>query len=187
MFFYFEILLWFSKNVLTTFCVAFLSFFRYPVHLSVNDWKEPDIVEHAKSQALTGSVRVSKLSPGKSYDLLRFDGYDTIPKDGNFQQGAYVSRRTFVAVGDTYEWVDDKTIDSSSSTYYYCVATIDSDTTALPTPNPAQARYQDTDFVALIHFNMGTFAHNGDPCCDKTNWDVKAPYATGKVRYFEFT
>ena len=144
-------------------------------------------------------MRVSKLSPGKSYDLLRFDDYDTIPKDGNFQQGAYVSRRTFVAVGDTYEWVDDKTIDSSSSTYYYCVATnanaqkgtldIDSDTTALPlpTPNPAQARYQDTDFVALIHFNMGTFAHNGDPCCDKTNWDVKAPYATGKVRHFEPT
>ena len=26
-----------------------------------------------------------------------------------------------------------------------------------------------------IHFNMGTFAHNGDPCCDASNWDVKAP------------
>lgn len=22
-------------------------------------------------------------------------------------------------------------------------------------------------------------AHNGDPCCDPTNWNVKAPYATG--------
>jgi hypothetical protein len=31
------------------------------------------------------------------------------------------------------------------------------------------------------HFNMGTFAHNGDPCCDATNWDVQAPYATGKT------
>lgn len=51
----------------------------------------------------------------------------------------------------------------------------------LPVPTPAQARYQDTDFVALIHFNMGTFAHNGDPCCDASNWDVKAPYATGKT------
>ena len=46
---------------------------------------------------------------------------------------------------------------------------------------PAQLRYQSTDFVALIHFNMGTFAHNGDPCCDASNWDVKAPYATGKT------
>merc|ERR1711871_1316971 len=51
----------------------------------------------------------------------------------------------------------------------------------LPVPTPSQARYQDTDFIALIHFNMGTFAHNGDPCCDPTNWDVKAPYATGKT------
>mmetsp|Transcript_21178 Transcript_21178/g.46020 ORF Transcript_21178/g.46020 Transcript_21178/m.46020 type:complete len:474 (-) Transcript_21178:57-1478(-) len=51
----------------------------------------------------------------------------------------------------------------------------------IPTPNAAQARYQDTDFVALIHFNMGTYAHNGDPCCDPTNWDVQAPYATGKT------
>jgi alpha-L-fucosidase len=28
---------------------------------------------------------------------------------------------------------------------------------------------------------VGTFAHNGDPCCDATNWNVKAPYATGKT------
>ena len=53
--------------------------------------------------------------------------------------------------------------------------------TFIATPTPAQARYQDTDFIALIHFNMGTFAHNGDPCCDPSNWDVKAPYATGKT------
>ena len=47
----------------------------------------------------------------------------------------------------------------------------------IPTPSPAQLRYMATDFIALIHFNLGTFAHNGDPCCDATNWDVKAPYA----------
>jgi hypothetical protein len=52
----------------------------------------------------------------------------------------------------------------------------------LPMPNPSQSRYQQTDFVALIHFNMGTFAHNGDPCCDATNWDVRAGYAAGKTR-----
>lgn len=26
---------------------------------------------------------------------------------------------------------------------------------------------------------MGTYAHNGDPCCDASNWDVHAPYAAG--------
>ena len=51
----------------------------------------------------------------------------------------------------------------------------------IPVPTAAQARYQDTDFIALIHFNMGTFAHNGDPCCDETNWNVKASYAAGKT------
>ena len=28
---------------------------------------------------------------------------------------------------------------------------------------------------------MGTFAHDADPPCDATNWDVKAPYAVGKT------
>ena len=36
----------------------------------------------------------------------------------------------------------------------------------IPTPSPAQLRYMATDFIALIHFNMGTFAHNGDPADD---------------------
>ena len=61
------------------------------------------------------------------------------------------------------------------------VGNLPSEPGQLPVPTPSQARYQDTDFIALIHFNMGTFAHNGDPCCDAGNWDVKAPYATGKT------
>eukprot|EP00747_Dinoflagellata_sp_TGD_P223480 gnl/TRDRNA2_/TRDRNA2_95038_c0_seq1.p1 gnl/TRDRNA2_/TRDRNA2_95038_c0~~gnl/TRDRNA2_/TRDRNA2_95038_c0_seq1.p1 ORF type:complete len:490 (+),score=68.19 gnl/TRDRNA2_/TRDRNA2_95038_c0_seq1:29-1498(+) len=67
-----------------------------------------------------------------------------------------------------------------------CVITwflaIDRDAANIVTPTAAQLRYQSTDFTALITFNMGTFAHNGDPCCDEGNWDVKAPYATGKTR-----
>ena len=51
----------------------------------------------------------------------------------------------------------------------------------IATPTAAQARYQDTDFIALIHFNMGTYAHNGDPCCDASNWNVHASYAAGKT------
>ena len=51
----------------------------------------------------------------------------------------------------------------------------------LPTPTASQFRYQSTDFLALIHFNMATYSHNGDPGCDKSNWNVKAPYATGKT------
>ena len=39
---------------------------------------------------------------------------------------------------------------------------------SIPTPSAAQHRYQSTDFVALIHFNMGTFAINSDPACPST-------------------
>ena len=46
---------------------------------------------------------------------------------------------------------------------------------SIPTPSAAQHRYQSTDFVALIHFNMGTFAVNDDPACSAANWDVQAP------------
>jgi hypothetical protein len=88
------------------------------------------------------------------------------------------------------------------------IAVLASTAVSIPVPNAPQARYQDTDFIArefpdfygmsqfcllyfvyvsqlipqVIHFNMGTFAHNGDPCCDASNWNVNASYATGKTR-----
>jgi alpha-L-fucosidase len=50
----------------------------------------------------------------------------------------------------------------------------------VPVPTaPQQIRYQSTDFVALIHFNMATFAKDGDPGCSEENWNVHASYATG--------
>jgi alpha-L-fucosidase len=49
----------------------------------------------------------------------------------------------------------------------------------IPTPSAPQLRYQSTDFVALIHFNMATFSKDGDPGCSAENWNVHAPYATG--------
>mmetsp|Transcript_3393 Transcript_3393/g.7325 ORF Transcript_3393/g.7325 Transcript_3393/m.7325 type:complete len:199 (+) Transcript_3393:172-768(+) len=49
----------------------------------------------------------------------------------------------------------------------------------IPVPSAPQLRYQSTDFVALIHFNMATFAKNGDPGCDATNWNKVAEGATG--------
>lgn len=52
----------------------------------------------------------------------------------------------------------------------------------LAIPSAAQLRYQSTDFVALIHFNMATYSHNGDPGCAADNWDTVAPYAAGKTR-----
>jgi hypothetical protein len=43
-------------------------------------------------------------------------------------------------------------------------------TTPAFTPTPAQAKWQHDEIMALVHFNMATFFHNGDPGCDSSNW-----------------
>jgi len=49
----------------------------------------------------------------------------------------------------------------------------------LPVPTPPQLEYQRHEISALIHFNMATFAENGDPGCNAKNWNKLAPPATG--------
>ena len=61
------------------------------------------------------------------------------------------------------------------------------ETCTAPTPAPTlpvlptapQLLYQQHEIMALIHFNMATFAHNGDPGCNSDNWAKKASYAAG--------
>ena len=93
----------------------------YPVHLAVNSWKEPDVVEGAKPIGLQGTVKASGLVVGKKYSILRFDGYASVPKDGRFGEGNYTSTNEFVAEEMTHTWVDSTLIASDGSTYYYCV------------------------------------------------------------------
>lgn len=50
---------------------------------------------------------------------------------------------------------------------------------AIPLPTPPQLLYQQHEIMALIHFNMATFAHDGDPGCAADNWNAKASYAAG--------
>ena len=38
------------------------------------------------------------------------------------------------------------------------------------TPTAAQLKWQRDEIMALVHFNMATFFHNGDPGCDSSNW-----------------
>ena len=37
-------------------------------------------------------------------------------------------------------------------------------------PSASQLAYQKQEIVALTHFNMATFYHDGDPACDASNW-----------------
>ena len=50
---------------------------------------------------------------------------------------------------------------------------------SLPLPTPPQVWYQQGEIHALIHFNMATFAKDGDPGCSYENWNQKASYAAG--------
>ena len=40
----------------------------------------------------------------------------------------------------------------------------------VPIPTKPQIQYQRNEIAALIHFNMATYGHNGDPGCDSSNW-----------------
>ena len=48
-----------------------------------------------------------------------------------------------------------------------------------PLPSPGQLWYQHAEIHALIHFNMATFARDGDPGCQPDNWNNKTAYAAG--------
>lgn len=48
-------------------------------------------------------------------------------------------------------------------------------------PTPPQLEYQKHEIMALVHFNMATFAKDGDPGCSVDNWNTQQPYAAGKT------
>ena len=54
---------------------------------------------------------------------------------------------------------------------------------AAPVPTARQAAWQQHEIMALVHFNMATFAHDGDPGCAADNWATAAPYAAGETRH----
>lgn len=49
----------------------------------------------------------------------------------------------------------------------------------VPLPTPAQLAYYQSEMRALIHFNMATFIQDGDPGCNKNNWNKLQPGSTG--------
>ena len=42
---------------------------------------------------------------------------------------------------------------------------------AVPLPTQPQLAWQKNEIMALVHFNMATFFHNGDPGCNAANWN----------------
>ena len=96
------------------------------VHLAVDSWKEPDVVEGYKPDLMTGTVTVAGLEARAQYTLLRFDGYKTVPADSKFKGANYTHAESFAAGADgTWTWTDPAKISSDRSVYYYALKASD--------------------------------------------------------------
>jgi len=87
-----------------------------PASLHIDPWKsEPDIRAGQHGVPLKGTLTVSALTSGKTYDLYRWD-VDTF--------GTYTTeyhKLSFTATNNTYVYVDDQSFMSNGTTYYKCV------------------------------------------------------------------
>jgi hypothetical protein len=87
-----------------------------PASLHIDPWKsEPDIRSGQHGVPLKGTLTVSALTSGKTYDIYRWD-VDTF--------GTYTTeyhKLSFTATNNTYVYVDDQSFMSNGTTYYKCV------------------------------------------------------------------
>jgi hypothetical protein len=77
-----------------------------PVSLKVNRWNEPNISQGASPVTLMATVRVSSVTAGQSYALLRYDDYHNVPTN-NYLTSAYTTCTVFTATGGTYTRADE--------------------------------------------------------------------------------
>ena len=125
----------------------------YPTHLSINHWKEPDIVEGQSPIGFVGTIQISLLQKGMTYSLLRYDDYQSIPKDGDFQTDSnYTTKTNFLAKDAIYKWIDPVPIQSNASTYYYCIENTNtkSQSTSSPLSSPSSSSPLSSTISTLI-------------------------------------
>merc|ERR1711879_388227 len=77
---------------------------------------EPDVREGKTAQPLKGTLTVTGLTVGSSYDIYRWDTVD----DAFTYSGSF-KKTSFQATSDTFVYADGETFQSDSATYYRCV------------------------------------------------------------------
>jgi len=89
-----------------------------PASLSVDPWyKEPDTRSGEAPEALKGTLTVTGLTSGASYDIYR---WETVESAFVEYDDAH-KRTTFDATDETYVFADDLGIPSNGTTYYEAV------------------------------------------------------------------
>lgn len=88
-----------------------------PVSLSISPWaSEPYTRGGEKPVELTGTLTVSGLSKGSTYDIYRWGS-----PEAAFVYNKSYKIKTFTATSNFHKFVDPSTFLSSSTTYYRCV------------------------------------------------------------------
>uniref|UniRef100_A0A7S2QUW5 Phospholipase B-like n=1 Tax=Triparma pacifica TaxID=91992 RepID=A0A7S2QUW5_9STRA len=88
-----------------------------PASLHISPWmKEPDTRSGEDPDEIQGTLTATDLEEGATYAIYRWDSV----KEALTYSDEY-KKTTFKATSDTYEYVDDKSFQSDSATYYRVV------------------------------------------------------------------
>jgi hypothetical protein len=89
-----------------------------PVSMKVNRWNEPNISQGALPVTMMATVRVSAVTAGHSYALLRYDDYHDVPTN-NYLSSAFTTSTVFTATGTVHTLSDQ--FMSDAIVIYRCV------------------------------------------------------------------
>lgn len=88
-----------------------------PASLHIDPWlSEPDVRGGETPTALKGTLTVTELTIGTSYDIYR---WDTVKDAFTFSEN--FKKTSFKATNGTFIYTDDKSFQSDGTTYYQCV------------------------------------------------------------------
>ncbi len=89
-----------------------------PVSLKLNRWDEPNLIQGKAAATLTATVKISSLTTGNSYALLRYNTYANVPTSGYLSSG-FDTKTVFTATGSSHTLTD--TFLSDKIVIYRCV------------------------------------------------------------------
>ena len=88
-----------------------------PASLAIKPYlSEPDLRSGEKPEALQGTLTVTELTEGSSYDIYRWDTVEDA-----FTYSDSFKKTSFKATSDTFVYSDDQSFQSDGTTYYRCV------------------------------------------------------------------
>jgi len=92
---------------------------RLPVRIDVDRNSEPDSRDKQAPVMMKATVTIQDLTPGSSYNLYRYNGFNSFPSSGT---AGYDSKVSFTAANDTWRFQDSTAFLSNGAVYYVAAA-----------------------------------------------------------------